>query len=670
MKTFLYFIASTLALSAQTAGPAINCRTATTTCTTTGINTSAGSSNLGVLMQLASTNVTPTDSLSNTWTSLTAQVNNSTGAGHYSIGMTTGASQTFSITGLSNFNALCAASFSGVNTFVSQVGSDMGGVNGLTAATGGSITPTTGDLIVSLLMLEDPATALAIDSGFTIATHIEAPGGSFGGCAIAYKVAVSASAQNPSWSWTTSGRATVTNAIFRQVGVLAPGVISKTGNSGLTTMSLSTTAASGGTAPYSYQWQRSAFGAGSWSNICTNSTSCADSGLSTGTNYDYRVVVTDNASATANSATFTGITLFPVTDSHIGMTPGNWYTSGSSWAATNRGGSEFRFGFTGTSAILVLDMTNVSSPTSIGIASVVDNAARVAGNPAASVTLASGLSAGTHSAHFWDAVHDSSANCWTVNGTAPDYVVRIIGIQLDAGASMATAPTVPTAKMIFFGDSITAGAAVGSTVGGIGGDFLYAYPINVAAALNSEPSYSAFSSSGWNVTAGGSNVPVFASAYGNYWNGQARTLTGVYSRAIINLGRNDSGSIGSTIAADVALVRTALGVSTKLFVIVPFAQTVAAAMATGMASYCGTLSGAVTVAGTRTYKTCANDSATYFVDFGTDGSLGLAGSASYQSSDGTHPNYYGQNVLAGYLVGAIKAIEGGGGSGPGPIVAQ
>jgi hypothetical protein len=80
-----------------------------------------------------------------------------------------------------------------------------------------------------------------------------------------------------------------------------------------TTVTVAVTGATGGTSPYSYQLQRSAHNAGSWSNVgsaATGQTSshtfAADTGLTTGTTYDYRVVVTDSATptpATANSNT-------------------------------------------------------------------------------------------------------------------------------------------------------------------------------------------------------------------------------------------------------------------------------------------------------------------------------------------------------------------------------
>lgn len=75
---------------------------------------------------------------------------------------------------------------------------------------------------------------------------------------------------------------------------------------GSTTASLSSAAATGGTAPYTYQWYRSTssgFSPGG-GNIITGATSLtlSDSGLQPGTPYYYKVVATDSGSVTGTSA--------------------------------------------------------------------------------------------------------------------------------------------------------------------------------------------------------------------------------------------------------------------------------------------------------------------------------------------------------------------------------
>jgi hypothetical protein len=73
-----------------------------------------------------------------------------------------------------------------------------------------------------------------------------------------------------------------------------------------TTLTVSTTAASGGLSPYTYQFQRAPDASGSpgvWANIGSNSssTSYGDSGLSSGT-YWYRCIVTDGGTKTATAS--------------------------------------------------------------------------------------------------------------------------------------------------------------------------------------------------------------------------------------------------------------------------------------------------------------------------------------------------------------------------------
>lgn len=61
-------------------------------------------------------------------------------------------------------------------------------------------------------------------------------------------------------------------------------------------------AASGGASPYTYQWQRSTTSGSGFANLGgATSLSHTDSTASPGTLYYYRVVVTDDVAATANS---------------------------------------------------------------------------------------------------------------------------------------------------------------------------------------------------------------------------------------------------------------------------------------------------------------------------------------------------------------------------------
>jgi hypothetical protein len=110
--------------------------------------------------------------------------------------------------------------------------------------------------------------------------------------------------------------AVLATATSTQLEVITPmattaGALSKV-SVGSTTASLSSAAASGGTAPYTYQWYRSTttgFTPGG-GNIITGATSLtlSDSGLKAGTNYFYKVIATDAGSVTGTSSQLSIVT--------------------------------------------------------------------------------------------------------------------------------------------------------------------------------------------------------------------------------------------------------------------------------------------------------------------------------------------------------------------------
>lgn len=449
--------------------------------------------------------------------------------------------------------------------------------------------------------------------------------------------------------------------------VLTPGALSKSGLSTTASMTIITGVATGGTAPYTYQWQRSPYGTGTWATVGSNSTTLADTGLTNGTSYDYRVNITDNVAATATSSTFSAATLIAMDNALVSKTPGAWYSSGAnSWVNSNRGGAHLGLAFTGSGSVIVDSYTQGVPSGAYSMAYSIDGGARTIGlapvisTTNSQVTIATGLSSGSHTVDFWlEGLNNGAQDCWT--GGIPGASLTIWGIQLDAGFTL-SAPVALTSKMLFVGDSITAGQSASANI-----DYIYTYAAAVAAALNSEPSWSAYPTTGWNRT-GTNNVPPLATALVNYYASTPRTLTDLFTRVLINMGTNDTGSFGPVVASTLTTARAALGSTSKLYVLMPFNNATVSAMTTGMTTYCGTLGSAVTVQGTQTYQTCANDTKTYFLNLGADGSAGLAGSVSFQSPDGLHPNGFTHNRLAGLITVVIKAIENV--PQPSPVVAH
>ncbi len=99
---------------------------------------------------------------------------------------------------------------------------------------------------------------------------------------------------------------------------------------GLTTATVSATAASGGTGPYTYQWQRSLTSGSGYSNVSgATSLTLNDSGLTRDTAYFYQLISTDSvtASVTSNEVTLTTANSLVVFDGNS-LTAGQGATSG------------------------------------------------------------------------------------------------------------------------------------------------------------------------------------------------------------------------------------------------------------------------------------------------------------------------------------------------------
>lgn len=180
-----------------------------------------------------------TDSNSNVWVEIgffgTGTTNCGTGL-WYAKNPIVGAGHTFTLTSSQNFNALCAAAFSGVDTVspLDQSTGNQGASNDtpVTSIQTGSVTPLfNNELIISGGVFGSPAFAsgLHIDSGFTI--QVQDDGSASFPDALAYLVQTIAGGVNPTWSWSTANQTAVSIATFKAAA--APPVTAPVGVLGL-----------------------------------------------------------------------------------------------------------------------------------------------------------------------------------------------------------------------------------------------------------------------------------------------------------------------------------------------------------------------------------------------------------------------------------------------------
>jgi len=145
--------------------------------------------------------ITPSDSLTNTWTSLTKREGftswRSAAQLFYVLSPSVGSGQTFNVSSSDN-TAIGAAGFSGVAAFGAE---SAGGTSAGTTTQPGSLTPSEdGCLLIAFLCYcrntGDPT--VTIDNSFTI-LYQGASNGQYVAC-FAYKVQTTAAAINPTWT--------------------------------------------------------------------------------------------------------------------------------------------------------------------------------------------------------------------------------------------------------------------------------------------------------------------------------------------------------------------------------------------------------------------------------------------------------------------------------------
>lgn len=150
--------------------------------------------------------VTLSDSKGNTWTGLTAQTNSSNNGRvriYYCFAPTVGSGHTFTVSGTGTFSAVGGAFFSGAVTspFDQQNGAQNSNT-GSTTLQPGSITPTEDNELVIVATNFNENGSVSIDGGFTEATELAPAGATNFGTMLAYLPQTTATAVNPTLTYT------------------------------------------------------------------------------------------------------------------------------------------------------------------------------------------------------------------------------------------------------------------------------------------------------------------------------------------------------------------------------------------------------------------------------------------------------------------------------------
>ncbi len=437
--------------------------------------------------------------------------------------------------------------------------------------------------------------------------------------------------------WLNSGGVAIDSVVATDdaAATLVAGTASTT-SSGNTIATVTATDASGGTSPYTYQWQRSTTSGSGFSNVSgATSLTLNDTGLTNGTTYYYRLVYTDSAAAsvTSNETTASPVANndFAVNNSFLFLSPYNWRLSGSTYAETNNPGAYLKTKFSGASCTLLLDTTNQSSLSSGNYPAV---AWQVNGGAwqrsqltsgQTTLSLATGLGSGPHTLELVVVGAWWQSDRWNT----PVSAVRITGLRLASGGAL-SAPTLHTDRLLVFADSNGEGyEALSSGVSVANQDANQAFPIILGRMLACEVGVVAFAGQGYNNTGGG-NVTDLEDAWDFYMSGQSRVTAGLLSPPptyiVSTHGQNDSSGTQAAAASCITQWLTAAP-NAKIMLVSPMNLTQASA-----------ISAAVTAAANSKVK------------YTSPGDM----SACSNYVNGSHLSLRGHHVYASLIAGAIK----------------
>jgi lysophospholipase L1-like esterase len=357
-------------------------------------------------------------------------------------------------------------------------------------------------------------------------------------------------------------------------------------------------------------------------------------------------------------------------DADVFFSPWAWRPSGSGATAkktTATTGNYLKTVFTGDTASLLVDTSGYGGLATIHtknpvIKYSIDGAPFVSrhvysSDMATGIPLKGITGTGSHTLELFFAASTSTDDDWTT----PENALIVSGLRLGTSYDVST-PTLRPNRTLFYGDSITRGAAAAQTSSSIPAtdtrsitDGRLAYTAATAQAMDSEYGVVAFSGQGWTVASAG-NAPDFESTWDEYSNGQSRLSTGLLTpepdHIFIVQGTNDSAATDADVTNAVyntgsntgtlKSIRAAAGAA-KMFLVVPFGQFKATAIEDGFDDY----------------QADDSDSDTFLIDLGTAASLGLTDAsrtgASVYSYDTLHPDQSTHGRLGAML--AAEAIQ-------------
>jgi hypothetical protein len=296
--------------------------------TTTAINTTGASLLVVVTTQNgANTVVFPSDSLVNTWTKLTGQVNatNTANTIFYVANPIVGASQTFTISGTTDYLNMQILAFSG--TAVGPIDLSTGGqaANPALTVQPGSVTPTVANSLVvtGFSAATGSTTNETINLGFTITDQAQEAGGvNFAGGA-AYLIQTTATAVNPTWTNTFSPtQYCATIASFKPSASIIGVAIGSSNDPAVSAYKIATTgtATGGDLSPFSLAFSQAFLGI--ISTMAVGASNASIIGVATGTTNDPAVgaslAKTTGASTGTSTDPAVSATLLAITGTSIG----------------------------------------------------------------------------------------------------------------------------------------------------------------------------------------------------------------------------------------------------------------------------------------------------------------------------------------------------------------